>query len=178
MRILSIAALALVAAAVLFAAGPAAAQEVHNQSVASSTSDDCETIDEATRLCDASLEDGDAVLVFETDERQLVTLTDAAAFIEGGDVPQRDVVLAENGTTTARFGVTTTDDGYAGVSVDTRRTLYAVPLEDTAPLIGGPWSAADTQLVGAAVALTLSVVVTLVVWYRSRNRHREPEAVA
>ncbi|WP_336135556.1 hypothetical protein [Natronomonas amylolytica] len=137
-----------------------------------------ETIDENTVLCEAYLnDDGNAILVFKSDELQRVTLTDSGAFMAGGEVPQRDVVLRSEGTNHVEWSVTQ-HDGFAGVSVSTGSTLYAVPLENRSTLIGGPWGANDVQLAAISSATGVGSVAIIVVIRTVLGRTEEPERVA
>lgn len=166
----------LVAAAltVPLATPPAAAQEASSP-VNATADDNCpdpEAIDRVTTLCDTDLEDDNAHLTFHSEVNQSVTLSDAGAFLEGGEVRQRTVELTAGETTTVRFPVTTVR-GESGVSIDTTRSLYAVPLSQSRTLLGGPWTAEDAQAAGAGAALSVSVVVIALVIRRKRGADQE-----
>ncbi|QSG06085.1 Uncharacterized protein HSR121_1750 [Halapricum desulfuricans] len=143
-----------------------------------------EQIDNKTYLVESSvdLETGEASLVFYSEEPQSVTLSDAGAFVDGGSVNQEVVYLRPGQKTRVNFSISVVDQGlgqqFAGVSVTTSKTLYAVPLETSSPLIGGPWTYQDVQLVAVTVAATISTIV-IVMLLRSRyDLDAEPERIA
>lgn len=173
----------------LLAPGVAVAQESTNETdITISTSDDdedhyqqlCkapEMIDEATALCHSEIaDDGRAVLVIDSEKTQFVTVTDAASFMSGGDVPRKRVQLDE-GYNTVRFPVTH-HKGFAGVSVDTGGTLYAIPLENDRTLIGGPWTSQDAQLAAIGGASSVGLVSIVLVIRRITGRSTNPERIA
>lgn len=164
--------------AVAIATGGAAAQENVTISVDDSNeTEQCtEYIDRNTRLCDADLDDGTAVLTIESDRPQSVTLTDAGGFVDGGQVDRSTQRLFE-GTNTVRVPVTEAD-GFAGVSIETNEVLYAIPLEHSSTMLGGPWSATDAQLAGLGAALSVSFVSLFLAIQAITGRADEPERKA
>jgi hypothetical protein len=55
----------------------------------------CEVIDSDTSLCDATLENGSAVLTLQSDVNQRITFTDAGAFVAGGVVETQTPTVTE-----------------------------------------------------------------------------------
>ncbi len=97
---------------------------------------DTERVDSDTRLVDATYNpsDGTARITLRTDGPTAITLTDAAGFIEGGEVERRSVVV--DGEETIVIPVTRVD-GYVAVGISTDETLYAVPIETRSRLFRG-----------------------------------------
>lgn len=168
--------LAALLVAIALATGVAAAQD-GNESAAGDgpVCEEPAQIDRTLRLCSAGLDDGEAVLVFESDREQTIILSDMA---DRGLVDQRDVTLAGGEQTTVRWAVSTTDDGQAGVSIASDRALYNKVISESEPIIGGPWSAEDTQLAVLVTLLIGSIVTVGVVWHKSSGRSNEPEQMA
>lgn len=110
---------------------------------------------------------GSVTLVFESDSSKAVTLSDAGAFVDGGEVAQRTLVL-DPGRNTVEFGVSQTENGYAGVSIGTKERLYAVPLKTQTTLIEGPFARGDVYTAGAA-GLLAGLGVTALIAYRTKN---------
>lgn len=158
------------------AAMPAAAQSPPENS--SDPCADAEQIDVNTALCSAEFNDGAAVLTFRSDSDQTITLTDAAAFSEGGEVPERDVELEAGEMTTVRFDLSTTDAGMAGVGVRTEFTLYSVVFAEERQLIGGPWSVTDARIAGLFGALSSSFTALITVVRRRVGAGGEPRRIA
>jgi hypothetical protein len=179
--------LALVAALLVcivpVVAAPVAAQNgttTPTAEFAGDLDDDCEApeaIDEKTVVCSASLDGTEAVVVLRSDELQQVTVTDAGAFMTGGEINRRTFTLREGERNTIRFDVTV-HNGFAGVSIDTGETLYAVPIEEESTLIGEPWSAQDVQLAAVSGAAGVATVAVFVVIRTVLGRTDEPERVA
>jgi len=174
---------AFFALALLFAAAalsaPVAAQDGGANATASVA--DCEaseTLDVDTRLCEASYGDGTVRLVIESDVDQTVTLTDMADVSERGPVDRREADLEAGVLTTVQWSVSETDAGQAGVTIDTGRVLYSVPLRGSSNLIGGPWGPRDAQLAGAGAALSVSLVVAIMGWRRLSGRYEGVERLA
>lgn len=173
-------ALGIGAALVLFclllsAASPAAAQSTGENASACA---DGERIDLHTVLCDAELEGGDAVVTIHSDVHQTVTLSDAGAFSNGGEVPTRDVGLMPNETVTVRFSVTETQAGKAGVGLFTAHSMYSVILKDERHLIGGPWTVNDARYAGAGGSAGAAFVAAVTVLRRRRGEGGEPRQIA
>lgn len=119
-----------------------------------------EQIDENTVLVDAQFDDSDdtATVTLHSRTLQQVTITDAGAFIQGGEVPQRSATLRPDAETTISMPVTEVD-GYAGVSIATSQTLYAVPLDDPKKLVPGSPQSSDPLIVGVAVFALFAVAL-------------------
>lgn len=137
-----------------------------------------ESIDYTLELCDAELDGDDAVLTFRSDRDQAVTISDAGAFSNGGEVPTRDVQLEANGTTTVRFPVTETSGGKAGVGIRTDRALFSVVLKDERVLLGGPWTANDARVAALAAALASGFGAAVTVLRRRRGDGGDPRRIA
>lgn len=155
----------------------------HSQQIEIDSSDlnqsDCpepETIDQDTAICQATVSDDSAQLLIYSDRHQTITISDAGAFFEGGTVNQQTQTM-QPGLNRVEMRVTTYE-GFSGVSVSTDSTLYALPLEDLSTLIGGPWTAQDSQLAGLGAALGVSLVSVLIVLQTIIGRSDEPERIA
>lgn len=115
---------------------------------------DAERIDQRTVLLSSSYDgEGTATLEFATTKTQGVTLSDSGAFVAGGTVATKTTILRpENNPQTVNMTVTEAD-GFAGVSVSTAHTLYAVPLETSEPVSLSPSNPNDmlALLTGAGV---------------------------
>ncbi|ADB79721.1 ORF5 [Haloarcula hispanica pleomorphic virus 1] len=174
---------ALVVSLLLVGTAPVAAQSNETTEVPLGDrlqGDECDeprAIDNNTVLCSARLEDGDAVLVLRSDFTQRITVTDAGAFMAGGDVPEQKATLREDERNTVRMPVTMVD-GFAGVSIDTAANLFAVPLEKQQTIIGGPWSSGDTAVSALAASTSVIVVIVVKVIRYLAGRTTEPERVA
>lgn|GEM_PF-2796706 len=101
-----------------------------------------EEVDRATVICSSTLDDGTAVLKIWSFRSQSVTLYDAGAFIEGGEVTEGNFRLLPDRVNRVELDVTVTDGGFAGVSIGTRYLTYAEPIEKPKPgfLPGSPQS--------------------------------------
>jgi len=181
-------ALTLVVVTLGCAVGQAAAQpDTPTPTVSSTTADngtDRTWVDNSTAVVSADLDRGDETveITLYSEIPQRVTLTDSGGFIEGGEVNQRSVYLTPGENKTFEFPITVVDRGlgntFAGVSISTPKTLYALPLESSSPLIGGPWTAGDVQLVGLVIGSGVSII-TLLILLRSRfDLDADPERVA
>jgi hypothetical protein len=139
--------------------------------------DDCtEHIDNVTTLCSAEYENGRITLELHSDRPQRVTLTDAGGMMEGGEITQQTSHLSE-GRNTVHISVTQ-HNGFAGVTVNTGRTLYAVPVEQDSSLIGPPWTAQDVQLSALAGAVVTALLTLYLTWRTLTGRSTEPERIA
>jgi hypothetical protein len=136
-----------------------------------------EPIDSKTALCSAELKDGKAVLVFKSDRLQRIQLTDAGMFMKGGEVPQTRVTLRPDEVQTVRWSVTE-HRGFAGVSVNTRETLYAIPLDEPTTLVGGPWSENDVQIAALSGAASIGVASIVIVFRAVTGRAEKPKRLA
>lgn len=167
-----LAALAFVAT-VAFVATAATAPAVAQDGNATAVPAESEIIDENTRLISAEFdeESGEAVVTIESDALQDIVISDAGAFVQGGEVRQRTVTAKPGERTTIRMPVTKVD-GYTGVSIATRQTLYAVPIKTSADMFSGSatWETAQTAAVGGAVGV---LAITGVLAYRLRTGGRK-----
>lgn len=151
---------------------------------AGSESGSGEWIDNATQLISAEYQEGSesVEVTIHSEIPQQITISDSGAFVEGGQVDQRSIYLKPGETRTIRFPITVIDQGFGqefvGISITTSKTLYAVPLESSSPLIGGPWTVGDVQLVGLVIGSGVSII-TLLILLRSRfDLDADPERVA
>lgn len=113
----------------LVTSGPAAAQvaptptDTPTDSSASNSSS--ERIDSQTVIVSSRVETVNntttAYITLSSSAVQTVTLTDAGAFLKGGEVPYRDVNLGKGETSTYAMPVTRSN-GYVGLSISTEET--------------------------------------------------------
>jgi hypothetical protein len=176
-------------AALIGAPGLAAAQEsAENETAASNTSTtvvnetssdlaECDVrVDRDTRICESSFENGQSELVIHSNRTQQVTIADMGSFAQGGIVPRKKVTLHEGRNRITLRGVE--HRGRAGVSIDTRRVLYAHQIKTGFTLIGGPYSARDVQTAGAAGALFVALIVIVQSIRYLSGRTHDPERIA
>lgn len=90
-----------------------------------------ERIDGNTVIVDSryNAETGRATLTIRSEELQQITLSDAGAFIQGGEISQNSV-LVKAGTTQEISVSATQVRGFVGVSVATDQTLWAEKITD------------------------------------------------
>ena len=173
--------LAIVLVAAAFA--PAAAgQDITNASdiefVPGQDATGCtEQIDDRTAICSVDYADGHVVIDLYSDRTQIVTLTDAGGIMQGGEINRETRPLRAEGITTVRFRATS-HDGFVGVSIDTGRVLYGVPVETRSAMFGGPWTSSDAQAAALGAGVSVSFAVLLLVFRASRGKSQEPERVA
>ncbi|WP_135365887.1 hypothetical protein [Halosimplex halophilum] len=100
---------------------------------------------------------GTVTLVFRSERPTSVTLADAGAFMQEGEINRRTEVM--DGKTKVEFAVTESN-GFVGVSISTQETLYGHPIKigsnDFVP--GGP-SPEDTWLAGSTVFVLFAVAL-------------------
>lgn len=141
----------LVATAV--APGAVVAQEDGNVSVDVGADDrpNCtEHVGEHVSICSATVEDGRVYLELISDQMMLITITDAGAMMEGGEIPQANVRLRPDRRTTFQMDVTESD-GFVGVTLDTGTVLYGKVIEEQTP----PFLARPTKTDALLVGLTI-----------------------
>ncbi|QLH83421.1 hypothetical protein [Halosimplex pelagicum] len=102
-------------------------------------------------------EQGTVTLTFRSDSAVAVTLADAGAFMQEGEINRRAIVV--NGKTKVEFAVTE-QNGFVGVSISTDETLYGHPIKvgSTDFVPGGP-SPEDTWLAGSTVFVLFAVAL-------------------
>jgi len=176
-RILSVALVLLVVAS--FGVGSAAAQPeipTHTPSPDAGQNQTHERIDNATVLVSSSFDNGTATVVIESEIPQEIVLSDAGDFVQGGEVDQRTVFLEPGERARISMPVTKTN-GFAGLSISTQETLYAVPLENesTTEQVSwfqseSTWRTVQTAAVGGASGV---LVVALLLAYRLRDGGKE-----
>ena len=158
----------------VFGATGAVAQEVpdptNTTTTTTTTTPDGERIDNSTRLLNSSYdaETGEVSITLHSDTLQTIVLSDAGAFVEGGVVEQRSVTVRPDETITVTMPATRTERGYVGVSISTRGTLYAEPIEAQTDFFDGQstWQTVQTAAVGGAFGV---LVVTGIIAYRLRK---------
>lgn len=114
-------------------AAPVAAQSVEisaeNETTPAGNAPETVRIDSQTTLLDSGFnsETGMAYVKIRSDTLQQITITDAGAFLQGGEIPRRSVMVKPGETTTIKIPATKVR-GFVAVSVATPETLYAVPI--------------------------------------------------
>lgn len=146
-----------------------------------SSADNCaspEAIDNHTAICSASLEDGQAVLRLWSDTNQRITLSDAGALFEGGEIRTSRSTLLANQTTTARVPATISS-GNAAVAIETGAgTLYGVPVKRSNTVLSAQVTQQDVTWASAASALSVALVSCIVVIRAVAGYSDSPERVA
>lgn len=166
-----------------FASNPALAQTGQNGSdvqlgdaLNTDAEDVCAPINGETAICHGEVDDGTAVLVIESDVRQSVVLTDAGAFMFGGEIRRQTRVLQE-GQNRIEFPVTVRR-GEAGLSIDTGDVLFAVPLQEQTTILGGPYTVGDVQASALGAGASVGSVFLVGLLRRYKDDSGEPERVA
>lgn len=136
-----------------------------------------ERVDEHTAICSATTDGNYAELLIESNRTQRIVVTDAAGFMTGGEINRQRYTLKDDGPHRIRMRITT-HRGFAGVTVDTGRVLYAVPLEQERTLIGGPYDSQDVQLSAIGGALSVAIVSIIVTIRAVTGRSDNPERIA
>ena len=126
-----------------------------------------EHIDDVTSICTYHYDSdaGEIVMTLYSERPQRVTLTDAGAFMTGGEVNRARHTL--KGRSKVRFAVTEYE-GFVGLSVDTGRTLYAVPVE-TGTALSAPKESDFLALLAGLVVVPIGAVGI----YRLREEMRD-----
>jgi len=133
-----------------------------------------EHIGEDVSLCSATVDDGRVELELISDEMMIITITDAGAMMEGGEIPQSDVRLRPDRRTTFQMDLTESD-GFVGVTIDTGDVLYGKVIEEqTPPLLARP-SKTDTVLVGSTIFALFAVALPLSWWQVKRTEGGEKD---
>jgi len=176
-RIFSLALVLLVVGT--FGVGTVAAQPetpTHTPSPDAGQTKTHERIDNATVLVSSSFDNGTATVVIQSEIPQEIVLSDAGDFVQGGEVDQRTVFLEPGERVEISMPVTKAD-GFAGLSIATQETLYAVPLQDPSSTeqvswfnSESTWRTVQTAAVGGASGV---IVVAGFVAYRLRNGGKE-----
>ena len=136
-----------------------------------------EAIDSSTVLCSAEVKGEYAELVLRSDLDQRITVTDAGGIMEPGPINRQRYTLREDEENTVRIKITQVD-GFAGVSVDTGRVLYAVPIEQDSELIGPPWGPTDAQMAALGGSASVAAITVLLAFRRLAGSSDGPERVA
>lgn len=157
-------------------AAPVAAQDGNVSVGVQGETETCDRyITEYISLCSADYDDGVAILVLEGDRRERVTITEAVALTEPGELNRESFIV--DGRTEIRFAVSPSN-GAAGVTIDDGSTLYGLPLEASEPLIAGPFTASDAQAAGLGGALSVSVFTLFLVLRAARGESDGGERIA
>ena len=157
----SLALAALAAVLLLIGTAPVAAQQ-GNTTAPNGTAVDSERIDATTVLVssDYDAETDMASVTIRSERPQQITVTDAGATFQGGEIPQRSVMVKPGETTTLKIPVTEVR-GWTGVTVATSQTLYAVPISgmDTSTLAFLDNLTPRTALVWGAISMVVWMVL-------------------
>lgn len=143
-----------------------------------------EAIDNATTLVSSSFDRDTETAHFtiRSEIPQKITISDSGDFIQGGNVDQRSIFFSPGETKTIEMKLTVADTGigqsFAGVSITTAKSLYAEPLQTSSPLIGGPWTHRDAQLVGVVTALTVSGSIAIILLRGKYDLDADQERIA
>ena len=129
---------------------------------------DWERIDASTWVVstDYNPDSGTGTITLYSTRLQEVTITDSGGLIDGGQVAQRSVTLRPDSQRTIEMRLTAVR-GFAGVSVATPSTLYAVPIEP----VGGRWFDGEptwgtVQIAGLGSTLGVVAALSGVAWKR------------
>lgn len=130
-------------------------------------------LDESIAVTRATYDEdaGEARLVLESTEPQLVTLTDAGGVWTPGRINQLRQVVP-SGESSLRLAVTEVDGGRVGVTVAVESGLYAVPIRENSSLFSGAASWQDVQW-GFAAGLTGGIGAAAAVAYRKAKSGRK-----
>ena len=155
------------------------AAQVGNETVelpGAGASETCDQyITETISLCSAEYDDGHAVLEFDSDRRERVTITEAVALTEFREINRESFVL--DGRTTVSLPIAL-NGGAGGVTVDDGTVLYGIPVKGSDAMFGGPWTSSDAQAAALGAGVSVSFAVLLLVFRASRGKSQEPERVA
>lgn len=170
--------LLIIALVVATLTGGVAAQ-ADNTTVEVPINDEPETCDlyvtESISLCSAEFDQGHAVLVFNSSERQRVTVTEAVALDEYREINRESFVL--DGKTEVRLPVDS-QGGAAGVTVDDGTILYGIPIKTSSSIFGGPWGPSDSQAAGLGAGLAVALLTLTMVFRARGGKDEEPERIA
>jgi len=134
-------------------------------------------IDPSTVVCSGSIDGDVAVLKLRSDIIQRVTITDAGGLMQEGEVRRESRTLRKSEVNTIRFPITR-HNGFSGVTIDTGRTLYGLPLEDNTALIGGTWTRSDVTIGALTGAGSVAVMSIIIVIRTVTGKADEPERIA
>jgi len=134
-----------------------------------------EPIDSLTAIESKRLEDGKMVLRIRSEVPQRITLTDAGAAWTGGEVPQQSYTL-QKGTNRVSIPVTEVS-GRVGVTIATKRVLYASVITTESPVLTGPFGRDDVQTAALAGLFAGVGVTAIIAFRRVRGTADEPERI-
>ena len=132
-------------------------------------------VTETISLCSVEYDEGHAVLEFDSDRRERVTVTEAVALDEFREINRQSFVL--DGRTTVRMPLDL-NGASGGVTVDDGSTLYGIPVRGSEALFTGPWSSSDAQAAGIGGASSVALVTLLLVLRAVRGKSEGGERVA
>lgn len=133
------------------------------RSVSIDVGDDCATpepIGDDLMLCGWTLDGGEATLRFKADRYMRITLTDAGGIMAGGEVTRRTATVRPDTISSVPVDVTT-HRNFAGVTVDTGATLYAVPMQEQTSLLPGSPQSEDPAIAATVVFLLFASAIPL-----------------
>jgi len=155
----------------------ASAQEVQVSQNSTETPEDGRyVIDDQTVLVETEVRGDTAILTFESDTSQSLTITDAA-FRERGTL-ERYTRVIDDGRSTVRVPLSTVNGRAAVVIEVDSGAHYALPLRTSPVFIGGPWTASDTRIAAGAAGLSVSIVSILMVIRYLRTKNHTVERIA
>ncbi|MHB9288121.1 hypothetical protein ACKVMT_13910 [Halobacteriales archaeon Cl-PHB] len=159
--------LALLAAALAPAGVAAQANPTNVTATPTPEFQDRERIDENTVLLASSYDPqtGEATVSLRSSTLQQITLSDAGAFIEGGVVQQRSVTAKPGETLRVSMPVTKANE-YVGVTVATRSTVYAEPIEVPNQLFSGDPTWGSVRIAGLGSLAGAVVALVFAAWRR------------
>jgi hypothetical protein len=144
------------------------------------TTDEPETgerIDNNTVIIDSyyDAESGRAILEIRSDKLQYITLSDAGAFIDGGEISQNTVPIKAGDTQEVSVAATQVQ-GFVGVSVSTDRVLWAEKIKDIRK-DRPPVSYQTAQLLALFAAVGTAGVTWRVVVSRRDEEEKDAERI-
>jgi len=139
-----------------------------------------EQIDANTRLVSSSYDPQNetASVVIESERAQAITVSDAGAFTQGGEIPRRTVVVDDGERVTVELPVTTVN-GKVGLAISTDETLYAevITVNPDDSLFQGRPTWQDMQVAGFSGFVGGLLVISLVAWHRVKSDQGEVERI-
>lgn len=145
-----------VAIALLLAVATLSGAVVADDQDESSPFDGCEPLDGTVYLCDADLEDGQAVFELIATEDTTVGVGDSSVFLEGGQVTIDERQLEGEQPVTVRHDVDEADGFYGAFIVTEQNYFHPEVFEDRSTMLPGEPSVTD---IWVSVATTVAIVV-------------------
>lgn len=176
-----IAVIVLVVAAVGAVAAPAAAQTnpIDTPTPTPTPETGTERIDQNTVLVDSEWrpETSEIAITIRSETLQPITVTDAGAFMQGGEVAQRTVTVSAGNETTITIPGTKYR-GFVGASIATTDTLYAEPIEIQQQWFGGAANWGLVRIAGAGGAVGILISTALIAYWKRKGGRQEIHEVA